>query len=236
MSERGIGGRKARRRGNKRRFIQLWTNVKRSAAYHGLGCHARAALIELLDRYHGINNGMIVLSVRELAHELRCGVDTARRALVELDDAGLVQPITGGRWKGKRATEWRLTFYRCDKTGELPACDWKLRQVYDGGYTKVRLQVHKAPKCTATGTHNRNSPMNDPVKCTATGTHIDIYQGDRETDKRSECQHDASMVPSVIEFPKTPKKVRRRGLGVKKLEAIQAEYQRIAKKIARREP
>jgi hypothetical protein len=34
-----------------RRFIQLYTNVKRSEAFHGLSVYARCALFELLDRY-----------------------------------------------------------------------------------------------------------------------------------------------------------------------------------------
>jgi hypothetical protein len=183
MSNRGIGNKSRGKKGG-RPFIQFHTNVLRSKAYHSLSAYARAALIELRVRYHGINNGMIVLSVRELAYELRCSLDTARRALVELDDAGLARPITGGHWKGKRATEWRLAFYRCDKTGDLLVNNWERRQVYVSENTKVRLEVHTGSKCTARSTHNRNSSMNDPAKCTATGTHIDIYQGDRDRDKK----------------------------------------------------
>ena len=40
-----------------RRFIQLWTNVKRSEAYHSLSAYARAALIELIDRNKYKANG-----------------------------------------------------------------------------------------------------------------------------------------------------------------------------------
>jgi hypothetical protein len=119
--------------------------VLRSEAYHGLSCYARAALIELRLRYNGINNGMIGLGVRELADALHCSLDTARRALTELDDAKLAHPITGGHWKGKRATEWRLTFYRCDKTGELPVLNWKPRQAYGERDTKVRARGTQGP-------------------------------------------------------------------------------------------
>jgi len=58
---RGIGGR------SKRKFLQLYTNIKRSRAYHGLNSYARSLLFELIDRYNGCNNGMIGLGVREAA-------------------------------------------------------------------------------------------------------------------------------------------------------------------------
>jgi len=101
--------------------------VKRSSAYHGLSVYARCALIELIDRYTGANNGTIGLGVRELAEELRCSKNAASKALHELDDAKLAHPLTVGAWRGKRASEWRLTFIRCDKTGELPVTHWEPR-------------------------------------------------------------------------------------------------------------
>ena len=122
-----------RRRKSGRRFIQLYSNVKRSKAYHDCSLYARCALIELMDRYNGINNGMIGLGVRELAHELKCHKDTAAKALSELDDIGLAHPMTHGQrivktegWQ-RLAVEWRLTFYRCDKTGEPPISNFSVR-------------------------------------------------------------------------------------------------------------
>ena len=116
--------RKRRFKGGGRRFIQLYHSVKRSQAYHGLSLAARCALIELMDRYNGINNGMISMSVRELANRLKCHHSTAARALRDLDDARLAQPTTLGAWRGRRAAEWRLTFFRCDKTRDLPVLNW----------------------------------------------------------------------------------------------------------------
>ena len=116
------------RSSGKRQFVMLYRNVKRSAAYHGLSIYGRAALIELIDRYMGCNNGMIGAGRARLAYELRCSIDAAGRALRELDDAKLAQPVTVGVWRGRRASEWRLTFYRCDKTGELPTTQWEQRK------------------------------------------------------------------------------------------------------------
>jgi len=115
---------------SKRQFVQLYRNVKRSTAYHGLSCIARAALVEIIDRYNGINNGIIGLSVRELAHELNCSPASAMRALQKLDDAGLARPTKVGAWRGKRATEWRLMWRRCDKSGDLPVNHWDQREAY----------------------------------------------------------------------------------------------------------
>lgn len=118
---------KRRYPGGGRKHLQLYTNVKRSAAYYSLSVYARCALIELIDRFNGCNNGMIGLGVRELADELQCSHGTAVNAFRELDDAGLAHPVTLGRYPGKRATEWRLTFKRCDATGELPILNWQSR-------------------------------------------------------------------------------------------------------------
>ena len=103
------------------RFMQLFHYVKRSTSYHGLG-FARALLIELIDRYNGSNNGMIVLGVREAAYELRCGQCTVGRGHF----ASSTTPDSLGRpsWglgAAVEATEWRLMWRRCDKTATCRA-------------------------------------------------------------------------------------------------------------------
>jgi hypothetical protein len=177
-----------------RHFIQLFTNVKRSEAYHGLSVLGRAAFFELIDRYNGVNNGMIVLGVRELAYELNCSPDTAARALHELDDAGLARPTKVGVWRGKRATEWRLMHKRCDKTNDLPVTNWKQRSPYsairphrrsqsDPSDTKVRPIGRKA---SLSPTHRTQTPKNQmngiPVSPTYR-THVYLHH--RDTDSRT---------------------------------------------------
>jgi hypothetical protein len=105
-------------------FIQLFHYVKRSVNYHGLSLVARALLTEIHDRYNGSNNGMIALGVREARYELRVGHAAICRAMRELDDSGLAHPLTPGAWRGKHATEWRLTWRLCNKTGQLPKTSW----------------------------------------------------------------------------------------------------------------
>ena len=173
----------------------IYRNVKRSAAYHGLSLYARAALIELIDRYTGCNNGMIALGVRALAYELRCSKDMAGKALLELDDAKLAQPVTVGAWRGRRASEWRLTFYLCNKTGELPTTQWEQRPAYEPDQPGPKRQFESAQKDTEGRTEGRKansspqgrtrepkSSMNGSGLSTPGRTHIHIYQRDGESE------------------------------------------------------
>jgi hypothetical protein len=169
-----MAGKRRKKRGG-RRFIQLYSNVKRSEAYHGLSCYARAALIELIDRYNGVNNGMIGLGCRELSEALNCSRDRAWKALSELDESGLARPLTGGVWRGKRATEWRLTFYRCDKTGDLPVLNWEPRSQSVWKDTKVRVEGHKEPLSPYRRTQEPKSSINEIALSPSGRTHIDIY-------------------------------------------------------------
>jgi hypothetical protein len=121
----GAARKRNKTQGSKAPFIRLPRSVKKSKAYQGLGLPARCALIELIDRFAGANNGMIGLGVRELSEALHCSHATAGRALQELDDARLIECMTVGAWRGKRASEWRLTFLTCNKTGELPTTNWE---------------------------------------------------------------------------------------------------------------
>jgi hypothetical protein len=180
--ERGIGNWKSQKKSG-RKFIQLYRHVKRSKEYHDLSCYARCALIELLDRYTGANNGMIGLGVRELSEEMNCSRDTASRALRELDDSGLIVCSRPGAWRGKLATEWRLAFKRCDRTQELPRHTWTKLSQSDREDTKVRQEGHKDALSTATRTQKPKSSMNVVPLSTARGTHIDIYQGLQEPER-----------------------------------------------------
>jgi hypothetical protein len=122
---RGIGGKH-----HGPNFIQLPHHVKRSTSYHGLGYIARLLLIELIDRYNGSNNGFIALGVREAAYEIGCSQGSISNALRELDDADLARPTQVGAWRGRHATEWRLTWKVCNKTGQLPRNQWQERNRY----------------------------------------------------------------------------------------------------------
>jgi hypothetical protein len=109
-------------------FMQFFHHVKRSTSYHGVSPIARCLLTEVHDRYNGCNNGMIALGVREAAYEIGCGKSAISDAARELDDADLARPTQLGAWRGKHATEWRLTWRVCNKTGQFPRNQWQERK------------------------------------------------------------------------------------------------------------
>jgi hypothetical protein len=189
---------KQMRRGpkSKRRFIQIFSNVKRSAAYHGLSLGARSALFELLDKYNGNNNGMISMGVRELQDRLNCSMRSACNFLHELDDAGLARPTKVGAWRGKQVTQWRLTFYVCHLTGELPVTQWEPRSECTPGSTKVhhgkRREAPSAPREAQTP----KSSMNDPELSAPREAYLDIYQrGGAEGSMQARARHRAGIPP-----------------------------------------
>jgi Helix-turn-helix domain len=114
--------RKQGRKSNGPPFVQLFKYMLKSPAWLSLATPAKAAYVQLAQRYDGVNNGMIALSVRTLAQELNCSRATAARALIELEDTGFIETVKLGTFarRNRRASEYRLTTFRCDVTGELP--------------------------------------------------------------------------------------------------------------------
>lgn len=100
--------------------------VKLSAAWKALTPIERNAYIEVKWRFDGFNNGRIGMGSRELADEIGMGRDTAARALNRLADIGFIAKQTPSAFniKNRAVTEWRLTEYRCDVTGEMPTKDF----------------------------------------------------------------------------------------------------------------
>jgi hypothetical protein len=88
-------------------------------AWRSLTAQGRAVFLELLARYNGSNNGRIALSVREASTLCNIAVNTARRALAELEERGFIECVRRGHFdrKARHATEWRLLTLRCDLTG-----------------------------------------------------------------------------------------------------------------------
>jgi len=114
------------KRKGKTKFVMIDGYVKRSAAWKDLTPIERNAYIEVKWRYDGFNNGRIGLGSRELADEIGMGRDTAARALNRVAEVGFISRQTASAFnvKNRAVTEWRLTEYRCDVTGELPTKDF----------------------------------------------------------------------------------------------------------------
>ena len=62
----------------------------------------------------------IAYSIREAAESLRIGKSTAARSLQALQERGFVVAMTKGAFSRKirHATEWRLTEFQCDVSGQ----------------------------------------------------------------------------------------------------------------------
>lgn len=118
------------------RHVRLYHYLMRTDAWKELDCVARSAYVELASRYGGpgSNNGRIPYSLREMAEALKVSKMTAQRAMKRLQDHGFIVEEKHGAFsvKLRHASEWRLTEFVSDVTGELPTKDftrWKKNTV-----------------------------------------------------------------------------------------------------------
>ncbi|MER8371731.1 hypothetical protein [Mesorhizobium sp. M1406] len=114
------------KRKGKAKFLLIEGHLIRSAAWRHATPNDRALYLEFKWRYDGFNNGRIGLSVRDAAEALGIGKNAASKSFGNLQRLGFVAVVTKGAFsvKLKRATEWLLTEYKCDVTGELPRKDF----------------------------------------------------------------------------------------------------------------
>lgn len=110
------------------RFVRIFQYMMKSPAWQHLGPLEVAIYLEMSSRYAGenSNNGRIGYSVREAATRFRVGKTTVSRALQELQEKGFIVCTTKGGFsvKIRRATEWRLTEFRCDVTQQMATKDF----------------------------------------------------------------------------------------------------------------
>ena len=108
------------------RFVRLTYSMMQSQAWRSLDGNARAIYVELAMLYYGNNNGRIGLSVRQAARAIQVSRATASRSMARLEERGFIVAMTRGRFKCKRhATEWRLTEFNCDVTGQPASRDFE---------------------------------------------------------------------------------------------------------------
>ncbi len=98
-------------RNQQSRFVKLEHFEMNCPAYRLMSLAGRASLMEFRRRYDGGNNGEISLSVRELAGLLNCSINTAHKAIKELERLGWVKAAVKGTFtcKTRYATTWILT-------------------------------------------------------------------------------------------------------------------------------
>ena len=106
-------------------FVALEHYLLDCPAWRSLSLAARCALVEIARHYRPGINGRLAMSARGLADALPISRQTGTRILNELANRGFIEVVRPGGFNVKagegRATEWRLTLYRCDVTGEPPS-------------------------------------------------------------------------------------------------------------------
>jgi hypothetical protein len=109
------------------RHIRLYAYMTRSPAWKSLNGNERATYLLLAERYVGVNNGKIPLSIREVASELGIHFTTAARCLAALQDGGFIVARVKGAFSLKRrhATQWRLTEHTCNVSGHGPSGEYR---------------------------------------------------------------------------------------------------------------
>ncbi len=112
------------------RYVKLWHRMLKSEAWLATNAVERATYLLLALRYNGQNNGMISLSVREIAASLKIGKSTASLATKGLERMGFIVAMKKGAFsrKCRHATEWRLTEHACDVTGDRATMDMMMWQ------------------------------------------------------------------------------------------------------------
>jgi biotin operon repressor len=89
-------------------FVPLPYTMLHSAAWRSLSGQAIKVFLELRTRFHGANNGRLILSLEEASRLLGIGKATVQRALDELQEKGFVVRTRRGQWYGRLASTWAV--------------------------------------------------------------------------------------------------------------------------------
>lgn len=117
-----------------------------SAAWHSLTSQQINIVLVLLRRYDGRNNGRLALSARDAASQCRINKDTAVAAFRVLIARGFIERTAEGSFAYKKlhSAEWRLTWLKCDRTGEVPTMAFQRWRPDKNN--SVRIEGHPGPK------------------------------------------------------------------------------------------
>lgn len=103
-------------RNTSERFVKLEYYLLNSDAFEGLSGWSVKALLLLMMRYNGCNNGEISFAVREMADALGVSKDTAAKTFKELKERGFIRCREQGAFsrKERHASVWELQMFECD--------------------------------------------------------------------------------------------------------------------------
>jgi hypothetical protein len=144
---------KRSRRDHTPRHVRICHYMMETPAWKSLGAVERAIYLDMASRYagQGTNNSKIGYSIRTAAKNLHIGTSTAKRALDVLQDRGFIVCTTKGAFslKTRHATEWRLTEFVCDVSGDLPTKEFIRWQPEDK--TRYPQRQHTVPVAATVG-------------------------------------------------------------------------------------
>jgi len=136
-----------------------------SVAWRSLSGPAVKVWLELRTRFHGANNGRLILSLEEAARLLGLGKATVQRALDELQEKGFVIRTLRGQWYGRIASTWATT----DKSinGDSASQTWKVWRATPIP-RKTKRGSETDPSRAAVGSETDRGPLNgtapEPVR------------------------------------------------------------------------
>lgn len=108
-------------------FLILPHKIITSPQFRSLNGSDIKILMELCSRHYGTNNGRIAAGYEDLRKKLMMSKSTVQRSLQNLQDTGFIILRKKGKFMGRIASEWEITFLKCDglppsnKWGQAPA-------------------------------------------------------------------------------------------------------------------
>lgn len=140
-------------------FMQLTRFMMETRAWRSLTPQERAVYLEIGILYNGANNGRLALSVRDAAARCRISKDTAGKCFQTLQERGFIECVREGSFntKVRHATEWRLTMYKCNVSGQLSS-----RAFQHWAPPTSTLKKKRGPNSGSARSEQKDSPSLSP--------------------------------------------------------------------------
>lgn len=140
--------------------IRLNKRLIDSQTFHDLSGNAVKAYTGFLRKYNGFNNGWVAFGVHELAGWMPCAYATAQKAIIELEDAGVIRCEKIGNQKNQLASEWSLTDF-AKETGNFAP------QNYNPNIRFLGVDRKRYPKRCQRCSKNFKAQRSDAKWCSA---------------------------------------------------------------------
>ncbi len=106
---------KGRSRYDNSQYLKLPYNLIKSPQFRSLKGNAVRVLLEIASRHNGYNNGHIGVGLEDLVQTLGMGKSTVQRCLQELQKIKFIILRKPGKFQGRIASEWEVTFLSTDE-------------------------------------------------------------------------------------------------------------------------